>query len=452
MDMIRKLRRRLIAVSMASLAAVLILIMGTANILNYHRLVENADYILDLLLEYDGVFPEFRRDQVPPPGQEEDREGERPDGEFVPDDLPEGNGFGPQGNKTDIDVIGRRGGRFSDELPYASRYFTVIYDTSGAVTETNVDRIYSVDEAGAQAYAEQALATGKTRGFNDVYRYTVDRRDGSTIVVFLDCNENLQNFRSVLLTTVLISLGGMLAVFLLMLLFSRRIVRPFIDNYEKQKRFITDAGHEIKTPITVIRADTEILEMDLGEDNEWLKDIQAQADRLTSLTNDLVMLSRMEEAGNTMQMIEFPFSDVVTEAAGSFKALALTQEKEFTTDIAPMISFTGDEKAIRQLVSILLDNAVKYCPVGGRISLRAVWTPKALTLTAENTSAPVEAESLKHIFDRFYRLDSSRNSSTGGYGIGLSIARAIVEAHKGTIKATTRDGQSVTITATFPVK
>ena len=452
MDMIRKLRRRLIAVSMASLAAVLILIMGTANILNYHRLVENADYILDLLLEYDGVFPEFRRDQVPPPGQEEDREGERPDGEFVPDDLPEGNGFGPQGNKTDIDVIGRRGGRFSDELPYASRYFTVIYDTSGAVTETNVDRIYSVDEAGAQAYAEQALATGKTHGFNDVYRYTVDRRDGSTIVVFLDCNENLQNFRSVLLTTVLISLGGMLAVFLLMLLFSRRIVRPFIDNYEKQKRFITDAGHEIKTPITVIRADTEILEMDLGEDNEWLKDIQAQADRLTSLTNDLVMLSRMEEAGNTMQMIEFPFSDVVTEAAGSFKALALTQEKEFTTDIAPMISFTGDEKAIRQLVSILLDNAVKYCPAGGKISLRAAWTPKALTLTAENTSAPVEAESLKHIFDRFYRLDSSRNSSTGGYGIGLSIARAIVEAHKGTIKATTRDGQSVTITATFPVK
>ena len=357
-----------------------------------------------------------------------------------------------QRQNADIDVIGRRGGRFSDELPYASRYFTVIYDTSGAVTETNVDRIYSVDEAGAQAYAEQALATGKTRGFNDVYRYTVDRRDGSTIVVFLDCNENLQNFRSVLLTTVLISLGGMLAVFLLMLLFSRRIVRPFIDNYEKQKRFITDAGHEIKTPITVIRADTEILEMDLGEDNEWLKDIQAQADRLTSLTNDLVMLSRMEEAGNTMQMIEFPFSDVVTEAAGSFKALALTQEKEFTTDIAPMISFTGDEKAIRQLVSILLDNAVKYCPAGGRISLRAAWTPKALTLTAENTSAPVEAESLKHIFDRFYRLDSSRNSSTGGYGIGLSIARAIVEAHKGTIKATTRDGQSVTITATFPVK
>ncbi|MBQ4473135.1 MAG: HAMP domain-containing histidine kinase [Lachnospiraceae bacterium] len=454
MNMIRKLQRRLIGISMASLALVLLVIMGTTNILNYRRAVTRADMTLDLLLQYDGVFPEFRRDEHQEPPAAPDGTGFRPDDsarddDREPDDDDDDDDYD---DRTDMRGMGRRDGDFSRELPYTSRYFTVIYEETSQEPVINIDRILSVDEETAKEYAAGALESGKTRGFIDSYRYAVKQNDGSTIVVFLDCEETLQTFRSFLLTTALISLGGMVAVFLLMLLFSRRIVRPFIDNYEKQKRFITDAGHEIKTPITVIHADTEILEMDLGEDNEWLKDIQAQTSKLKSLTDDLVMLSRMEEAGRELQMIEFPFSDVVSETAGSFKAPALTQGKQFSLEIPPMISFTGDEKAIRQLVSILLDNAVKYCPEGGKISLRAEYTPRALTLTAENTSAPVDPDSLKHIFDRFYRLDSSRNSQTGGYGIGLSIARAIVEAHKGTIKATTRDGSSVTITAAFPVK
>ncbi|MBR1759344.1 MAG: HAMP domain-containing histidine kinase [Lachnospiraceae bacterium] len=450
--MIRKLRWRFIAISMASLFAVLLIIMGIANVLNYQSVVRGADETLELLLEYNGVFPEFQN--LTP--------GNRPDGQIPvrpEDDHDEDDDFDDlfdrddDDSHTDLRLVGRRGGRtFSEETPYSSRYFTVIFDQAGAIQSVNTDRIFAVDEDEAETFATKALATHKSSGFLDVYRFAAKNSDGSTIVVFLDCEERLSTFHNFLLTSVAISVGGMLAVFLLMLLLSKRIVRPFIDNYEKQKRFITDAGHEIKTPIAVIQADTEVLEMDLGEDNEWLHDIQTQTEKLTSLTNDLVMLSRMEEAGRNIQMIEFPFSDVVTEAAGSFKALALTQNKTFETDIEPMLSLTGDEKAVRQLVSILLDNAVKYCPEGGDICLSAKSTGKSITLSTYNSSAPVEKESLKHIFDRFYRLDSSRNAKTGGYGIGLSIARAVMEAHKGKIEATTKDGTSVTITATFPVK
>ena len=164
------------------------------------------------------------------------------------------------------------------------------------------------------------------------------------------------------------ALSGYLISFFIILFFSGKIVRPVAESHEKQKRFITDAGHEIKTPLTIIKADVDILEMELGE-NEWLSDIQKQANRLTSLTNDLVYLSRMEETNNSIQMIEFPLSDVVSETASSFQALAQTQGKLFQCNIQPMISFTGNEKALQQLTNILLDNALKYSPTGGTVSI-----------------------------------------------------------------------------------
>ncbi|MFQ9800920.1 MAG: sensor histidine kinase [Clostridia bacterium] len=184
------------------------------------------------------------------------------------------------------------------------------------------------------------------------------------------------------------------------------------ESYEKQKQFITDAGHEIKTPLTIIKADTDVLEMDFGE-NEWLSDIRKQTVRLTSLTNDLVYLSRMEEAGDSMAMIEFPFSDVVGEAAASFQALAQTQGKEFQCDIQPMLSLNGNEKAIQQLVGILLDNALKYSPKNGMVSLKVWKQNRAVYLSVLNTTeSPVQKDKLDLLFERFYRTDTSRNSQT----------------------------------------
>lgn len=232
-----------------------------------------------------------------------------------------------------------------------------------------------------------------------------------------------------------------------------KFVRPVAESYEKQKQFITDAGHEIKTPLTIISANIDVLKMDTGDENECLEDIQEQVKRLADLTNDLVYLARMDESADSLQMIEFPVSEVILDTAEQFQTPAQTQNKEFSLHIQPMLSMRGNPKAISQLISILLDNALKYSPEGGPISLSFAKQNRKLVLSVENLSAsPLTEESLHHVFDRFYRADASRNSETGGYGIGLSMAQAIVTAHNGKITAGSPDGKSFLVTAILPIQ
>lgn len=258
----------------------------------------------------------------------------------------------------------------------------------------------------------------------------------------------MSSFRTFVFTSAVVSITGLLAVMLLLIFLSGRIVKPFSENYEKQKQFITDAGHELKTPLTIIDADAEVLEMDIGE-NEWLGDIRMQTKRLAQLTNSLIQLSRMEEQPQ-VEKIEFPLSDLVEETVETFHALAKTQNKNLTSRIQPMLSMKGDEKAIRQLVTILLDNAVKYSDDGGKIELTLEKQKNLIRLSVFNTAESVPKESLAHLFDRFYRADQSRNSRTGGYGLGLSIASAVAAAHKGRIQAATQDERSLLIMVSFP--
>lgn len=237
---------------------------------------------------------------------------------------------------------------------------------------------------------------------------------------------------------------------ILLLLLSKRIVRPVAESYEKQKQFITDAGHELKTPLTIIGADADLAEMECGE-NQWIQDIRRQTQRLTELTQDLIYLSRMEEEGLSLQSIDFPLSDVAEEMAHSFLPLAQNQGKRLEIAVQPMLSFRGDEKSIRQLCSILLDNALKYSPQEGELLFRLEKQGKNILLSVSNTtSQPIKKEELCHLFDRFYRTDPSRNSQTGGYGLGLSIARSIVTAHKGKIRAESPQESVLTIQVTLP--
>ena len=241
-------------------------------------------------------------------------------------------------------------------------------------------------------------------------------------------------------------------VLILMILLSKHIVKPFSENYEKQKRFITDAGHEIKTPITIINADTEVLEMDTGP-NEWINDIRVQTERLSHLTKDLIYLAKMEEGDTRTQMIDFPLSEVISETAASFQAIARTDSKQFAINIEPRISFYGDEENIRRLASILLDNALKYSDEKGCIQFNLEKKGKHIQLTAANTTRDkLDKEQLSHLFDRFYRMDASRNSETGGYGIGLSIAQAIVQMHKGKISVTAIDDHKIQFIVLLPIR
>lgn len=425
--MIKKLRIKFITASMLSLTLVLLVILGGINAMSYRKTVADADAILSVLAASQGRFP-----QKMLPGE---------NGGFPKEPL-ESKTFGDG-------MLRKRG--FSDETPYESRFFSVLLDEKGQVLGTDTGKIAAVDQSTAVEYARQVWSSGRSRGFLGDYRFIRSGEEGGVRVIFLDCGRSLSNFRAVLLASIFISLLGLLAVLLLLLLFSRRIVTLVAESYEKQRRFITDAGHEIKTPLTIIGADADLLELEWGE-SEWLTDIKCQTQRLTGLTRDLIELSRMEEERPQLSCIEFPLSDVTEEVVQSFQGPAKAQKKELVTKIQPLLSFTGDENALRQLVSILLDNAVKYSPEGGSISVGLEKEGRFIKLSVSNTTAqPVEKEQLNRLFDRFYRADQSRSQATGGYGLGMSIARSIVIAHKGKIQATSPKESILTVLVTLPL-
>lgn len=425
--MIKKLRRKLIAACMISLAVVLAVILGGVNVMSYQKVIADADTVLTLLGNNDGTFPKSHS-----------RPGMLPE-----EELP------MEGGMEKPDLFGQKA--LSPETPYESRFFSVVLDEDGQVIRTDTGQIAAVDEETAGVYAQSVAGSGRTAGFWGDYRYLVLAEGENTQVIFLDCGRSLSSFRTTLLASVALALLGLLAVLALLLVLSSRIVRPVAESYEKQKQFITDAGHELKTPMTIISADADLLEMECGE-NQWLTDIRRQAQRLTGLTNDLIYLSRMEEEQPKLQFIEFPLSDVAEEMAQSFQSLAKSQEKQLILAIQPMLSCTGDEKSIRQLLSILLDNALKYSPAGGKLELRLEKQGRSVQLTVSNTTTqPMEQDKLSHLFDRFYRSDQSRNSETGGYGLGLSIARSIVQAHKGKIRAENPGGMFLSVVVSLPI-
>ena len=414
--MIQKLRVKFITASMLSLALVLLVILGGVNAMSYQKVVQDADHILELLSENRGIFPQ----QVPP----DDRGGK-------PRPLP---GFSHG---------------LSPETPFESRFFSVLLNGEGQVLQSDTGQIAAVDDQSASEMAQAVWAGGSVSGFRGDYRYVRAAEAEGTRFIFVDCGRSLSNFRTTLIASGLVALAGLLAVFLLLLILSKRIVRPVAESYEKQRRFITDAGHELKTPLTIIGADLDLVEPEL-DGNEWLQDIRCQVRRLTGLTQDLIFLSRMEEETPPIQPIEFPLSDLTEEMAQSFQGLVKAQKKGLTLSIQPMLSYTGDEKAIRQLLSILLDNAMKYTPEEGNVEIALKKVGRMIRLSVSNTIAqPMERELLDRLFDRFYRGDQSRSSQTGGYGLGLSIAKGIVLAHKGKIRAES-GGISLSVIVSLP--
>ena len=220
-------------------------------------------------------------------------------------------------------------------------------------------------------------------------------------------------------------------------------------NYEKQKTFITDASHELKTPLTIINTNIDILEMEYGN-NESFSDIHTQIDRLKDLTNNLVLLTKTEEKSSNIDLIDLPISDIIIESLAPFKTMASSQNKKIIDSIEKLQTIKGNDKSIRQLISILLDNALKYSKVDSIIDVSFVKQKNTHVLTITNESPyKLDKSKINHVFDRFYRLDSSRNSSTGGHGIGLSIAKAITDSHNAKIHANIVDDTKFQICVVF---
>ena len=417
--MIKKLRIRFVIVSFVSVLAVLALLIGGINIFNYRKVVSDADELLSILAENDGRFPVFPnriRRQFP----DEDREMRRID---------------------------------SPEIAFETRYFSIIVGTDGTPGFTDIRRISAVTDEEAKEYAKEVVSGNDLSGFKGEYRYVAyPRDDGSTLVVFLDCGAGLANFRGFLRISVIISIVGLLLVSIIIFLISGRVIKPVAESYEKQKRFITDAGHEIKTPLAIINADADVLEMDIGGDNEWLDDIKKQTKRLTELTNDLIYLSKMEEGNFNLVIEDIDLSSIVASQAESFKARAATGGIDLKASIKQDVHIRGDKKTIEELVSILMDNAVKYCPGGGVIDIRFTSGAKNAQIDITNdTNEDIPQKDLEHLGERFYRTDKSRNSDSGGHGIGLSMASAIVSSHGGKISFAKRREKSLSVNVLLPL-
>ena len=415
--MIKKLKKKFIVLATVSTFVLMAILVGVMNIINYSSVVAETDTILDVLSQPNAPFGE--KQDLP----------ERPR-EDIQDFIPHG---------------------MSPEVPYESRYFTAMLTIDGEIKETDFSKIISVDKESVDVYIKKAVANKSERGFIGQFRYAKKMDDKMTRLLFLDCGRKLDSFRTFMWTSILVGLLGCIIVFIVFLFVAGRIIRPITESYEKQKRFITDAGHEIKTPLTIIGANLDLLESDYGE-NESLSDIRTQAERLSALTGDLVYLSKMEEVENAPVKVEFPISDLIAETAQQFNAIAQAQKKTYRVQIEPNLAMNASPDAVRHLVSILLDNAMKYSPEDGIVTLDLSARKKDLILSVFNTAeTPVSNENLSHLFERFYRTDASRNSETGGYGIGLSIAQAIVAAHNGKITAETVNGSDFKITVTMPL-
>lgn len=414
--MIHKLKRKFIVLASASMLALMTLLILIMNIVNYKSVVEDCDQILEVLAQPNA---DFFDEKMPPDNPER----------FVRDFIPRG---------------------MSPEVPYESRYFSVILTKDGKELQPDFSRIISVDKDSSEKYVNEALKRKEEKGFIGDFRYLKISDDKITRLYFLDSGRKLDAYHSFLWTSIAVGCFGCLTAFIVFILVSGRLVRPMAESYEKQKRFLSDAGHEIKTPLTIINANVDLLETEL--ENEELSEIRNQTKRLTKLTNDLVYLSKMEEKDNTLQKIEMPLSDIVLEMANSFEILTAANNIGFTINVRPDITLKGSPDAIRQLVSILLENALKYSPEGEVMSLELSKGKKTAVLTVYNASRyQIREEDLKNVFERFYRTDISRNSETGGHGIGLSIAKAIVEAHNGTIAANTKNGSDFLVTVTLPL-
>lgn len=328
----------------------------------------------------------------------------------------------------------------TQETPFSTRFFTAKYDEDGKVLTVDLTAISSITEEDAREYAAETYTVGKERGWIGDYRYKLYRTTQGSAVVYVDASMNRFLSNRLLLAVGAVLVISALMIWMIVIFFSKRAVRPVSESYEKQKQFITDANHELKTPLTLVMTNLDILEAEIGE-NEWLSDIRSESERMSCLVNQLVLLSRMDEDQTSLEMHSFSLSDMIQEVVLDFSILAREQGKAMSIQIAPNVSYIGDEDALRHVVSILLDNAVKYCDDSGKIVVR-LERRRVPVLYVENSYKDIDGIEQERLFDRFYRADKAR-TCTGGFGIGLSIARSIVLRHKGMISVYKKADQQI---------
>lgn len=416
--MIKKLRKEFITISIIAVVSVMVLLCVIVNVANFISVNEKLNNTFEMISSNGENMPDFYRPDM-------------------------------DKNRDEFDLEFKRFDRqFNEETPFSTRFFVLTYDESGNLISSDLEKIAAVKQEDVQSYLEIALSSKKTYGFCEGYKYKIEKLDdGSFKAIFLDDNREMSSVKTILVLSVSATVICSALICVLIVLFSKRAVKPAIESNKKQKQFITDASHELKTPITVISTSLSVLEMEVGK-QKWIDKAKGQTEKLTELVNSLVTLSKMDEE-SPLNVQEFNISNAVLETAESFNDFAEQKGHRINANVEKDVIFTGDEYKIRQLCTILFDNAVKYASDETPIGFSLKKDKKGVVITCENESDSVDEQELDKLFDRFYRTDKSRNSKTGGFGIGLSIARSICQAHKGAIKAVCENGHTVKFVATL---
>ena len=389
--MFKSLRRKFITTAVGSVAVVIAILAIALNFINYYKLEERIDTTLLDASKSQALIKIFVEDG---------------------DDL----------------IITKNSSSTTDYNGFS----IAKVDDSGRIIKTYRDDSLIPDQDALQHKVIKALNSGKTSGFIGSYRFLKAETNVGNLILFLNCQRELDSQHSFEKNSLLISIGVIASVFVLIVLISKRVIAPIQETYIKQKQFITGASHELKTPLAIISSNADVLEM-MNGDSKWTQNIHNQVDRLTSLVNSLVVFSRMEEK-DTVERTRFDLTNALESRIEDFNELANFQKKNIVTDIDSDLYYFGEEASIVQLMDILLENAIKYAPEDSGISVSLKKNRKYAILKVSN-KATVQKGDLGKVFERFYRLDESRNSAIKGYGIGLSMAQLIAEKHKETIRA-----------------
>lgn len=324
------------------------------------------------------------------------------------------------------------------------RLIILIYDDSRSYTVLTGKNLFSETQI-------KEIVTAATERYPEIVSSSVGKiyfrvfkiPNGSTVLVAADMTEYFDKATTSTLNILFLLIAIYVVLALIVWGASYKIFQPIKESLYKQSKFVSDASHELKTPIAVISANADVLSS--GESNKYLESIKSQTKRLNLLVTDMLALTRMDERTTHVIKENFCLSDVVTETVLPFDAVAFEHGKVLLTEIEQKVNYSGDRESVKKIINILMDNAVKYSSKGGTIKVTLTKT----TLTVYNSGSDVKDEDSYKIFERFYRGELSRSRETGGSGLGLSIAKSLADANRWNISAKSRYGESMTITVNF---
>lgn len=432
--MVKQLQKKFIISAMLAVTILLVVLIGGINVFNYLTTSNDNDRLMEMLgnsFENSTMWNADTTDNTQPPQSITGTQQNTADASGNQNDT----GFPPQddGTKPPDDKKNNGFGRHDKNAVDSARYAAVAIDKNGNIIRTDVTHISSLTEDEATAITEALKNTASGTGAYSGYLYRIsDTRTGGRIIILLDNGMQISSFFTVLFISVGAGIFGWLLMLLLVILLSKKTIAPVARSIEKQKQFVTNAGHEIKTPLAIILANTDAMELHNGE-NKWSKNIRAQTLRLSGLMQNLLMLAKMDESSAKLPMCEFDISTAAEDTVSAFIEPSALKGVMIEQDIQKGLQLNGNRDSIVQLMTVLLDNAVKYTVSGGMIRAKLSGNEKNITLSIANTCEPIDHP--EKLFDRFYRGDSARTQKNGGYGIGLSVALAIAELHKGSITA-----------------